>query len=97
MLFALIGTRNEYLADFYAQAAPALIARFGEREESVRLEVLAAFENLLRQTAIAKTAELASGSRNKRKRSEGMDEDSLPEDRLVASLLQRNQLTHLAL
>lgn len=54
-----------------------------EREESVRLEILAAFGALLKQTATAKQAELASGARNKRKRTEEMDDDSGPEDRLV--------------
>lgn len=51
-----------------------------EREESVRLEILGAFNALLKQTAIAKQAELASGIRNKRKRSEEMDDDSAADD-----------------
>ncbi|KAK8845507.1 hypothetical protein IAR55_006220 [Kwoniella newhampshirensis] len=86
LLFALIGTRNELLADFYGSAAPVLISRFGEREESVRLEVLAAFEVLLRQTAAARAADLDSGGRNKRKRSEGMDEDYAADDSPVTFL-----------
>ncbi|WVF66132.1 hypothetical protein IAT40_000871 [Kwoniella sp. CBS 6097] len=86
LLLALIGTRNELLADFYSTAAPVLISRFSEREESVRLEVLAAFEVLLKQTASARAAELASGGRNKRKRSEGMDEDYAPDDSAVSYL-----------
>ncbi|OCF45173.1 tip120-family protein [Kwoniella heveanensis CBS 569] len=86
LLLALIGTRNELLAEFYSTAAPVLISRFSEREESVRLEVLAAFEVLLKQTSSARTAELASGGRNKRKRSEGMDEDYAPDDSAVSYL-----------
>ncbi|WVQ93760.1 hypothetical protein IAU59_000837 [Kwoniella sp. CBS 9459] len=86
LLLALIGTRNELLADFYSTAAPVLISRFSEREESVRLEVLAAFEVLLKQTTSARAAELASGGRNKRKRSEGMDEDYASDDSAVSYL-----------
>lgn len=87
LLHALIGTRNELLFDFYKGAAPTLIARFSEREESVRLEVLSAFEALLRQTSAARAAELASGGRNKRKRSEEMDDDSATEERLASRRL----------
>ncbi|WRT63736.1 uncharacterized protein IL334_000659 [Kwoniella shivajii] len=86
LVLALIGTRNELLGDFYGNAAPVLISRFSEREESVRLEVLAAFEVLLRQTASARAAELASGGRNKRKRSEGMDEDYVADDSIASYL-----------
>jgi cullin-associated NEDD8-dissociated protein 1 len=84
VIFVLIGTRNELLQEFYSTTAPVLVSRFNEREESVRVEVLAAFEALLRQTMLAREAELALGSRNKRKRSEGPDEDSLPDDRYVS-------------
>ncbi|WWC66659.1 uncharacterized protein I206_100563 [Kwoniella pini CBS 10737] len=86
LLLALIGTRNELLADFYNIAAPVLVSRFNEREESVRLEVLAAFEVLLKQTTSARAAEIVSGGRNKRKRSEGMDEDYTPDDSVVSYL-----------
>lgn len=81
LLSALISTRSELLADFYRDVAPILVNRINEREESVRLEVLDALESLLKQTSFAKQAELASGGRNKRKRSQGMDEDSNPEER----------------
>jgi cullin-associated NEDD8-dissociated protein 1 len=83
LIHALIGTRNELLFKFYDIAAPVLIPRFSEREESVRLEVLSAFEILLKQTASAHAAEIASGGRNKRKRSHDMDDDSAAEDRFV--------------
>ncbi|KAK4683892.1 hypothetical protein P7C73_g6321, partial [Tremellales sp. Uapishka_1] len=86
LLFALIGSRNELILDFYRSLAPVLISRFNEREESVRLEVLAAFEVLLKQTVAAKAAELASGGRNKRKRSEEMDDENALDDTPVAYL-----------
>lgn len=35
-----------------------------------------AFEALLKQTAVSRNAEIAIGSRNKRKRSHDMDEDA---------------------
>jgi cullin-associated NEDD8-dissociated protein 1 len=71
----LIGTRNELIVEFFKTAAPVLIARFSEREDSVRLEILSAVEALLKQTAQARAADAAANGRNKRKRSEGMDED----------------------
>lgn len=75
VLQALIGTRPDLLLDFYKVAGPTLVARFSEREESVRLEILAAFETLLKQTITITSSELAAG-RNKRKHSAAMDEDS---------------------
>jgi cullin-associated NEDD8-dissociated protein 1 len=80
LLYALFGTRNELLVDYYKLAAPVLVTRFNEREESVRLEVLAAFQVLLKQTAAARAADLSSGTRNKRKRSNEMDEDEEQDD-----------------
>lgn len=81
LLHALISTRVDLLAEFYRTAAPQLMARFKEREESVRLEVLAAFEALLKQTANARAAEIAASGRNKRKRGgDDMDHDA-DEDR----------------
>lgn len=80
LLQSIFGTRLELLLDFYDNAAGVLISKFNEREESVRVEILAAFEVLLNQTAVARTAELASGGRNKRKRSHDMDEDTSQDD-----------------
>ena len=80
LLQSIFGTRLELLLDFYDNAAGVLISRFGERQESVRVEILTAFEVLLNQTAVARAAELASGGRNKRKRSQDMDQDSLQDD-----------------
>ncbi|KIR30138.1 tip120-family protein [Cryptococcus deuterogattii LA55] len=86
LLRALISTRPDLLSELYNSATPVLISRFSEREESVRLEVLAAFEVLLKQTATSRSADLATGGRNKRKRSEGMDEDYVSDDGPISSL-----------
>ncbi|WVN91012.1 uncharacterized protein L203_106258 [Cryptococcus depauperatus CBS 7841] len=90
LLLALISTRPDFLSDFYRMGALLLITRFSEREESVRLEVLAAFGALLRQTiSVRAAAEIASGARNKRKRSEGiMDEDYTSDDGPIIALRQ---------
>ncbi|OWT40724.1 tip120-family protein [Cryptococcus neoformans Bt1] len=86
LLRALIFTRPDLLSELYNSVTPVLISRFAEREESVRLEVLAAFEMLLRQTATSRSTDLATGGRNKRKRSEGMDEDYVSDDGPISSL-----------
>ncbi|KAG7530369.1 hypothetical protein FFLO_05085 [Filobasidium floriforme] len=52
LLQALISTRIELLNDWYASVAPLLTSRLSEREESVRLEVFAAWEALLKQTGL---------------------------------------------
>lgn len=87
LLQAFISTRIDLLLDFYKTAAPRLMTRFSEREESVRLEILTAFEALLKQTANTRSAELAAGGRNKRKRSEEMDQEGA-EETAVGSLLE---------
>jgi len=79
VIYALIGTRNELLVEFYKVAAPTLIGRFSEREESVRLEILGAVEALLKQTAQVRAADAAANGRNKRKRSHEMDQDDTEE------------------
>lgn len=91
LLTAVISTRLDLLQDFYKTTAPVLVARFAEREESVRLEVIAAFNALLQQTANARSADIAASGRNKRKRSEGMDEDS-PDSITAALLTMRSQI-----
>lgn len=47
-----IQTRLELLSTFYKTIAPVLISRFGEREETVRLEVWNTYTCLLRQTYV---------------------------------------------
>ncbi|CAK9779690.1 unnamed protein product [Cutaneotrichosporon oleaginosum] len=77
VLEALINTRSDLLAEFYRIVALPLIARFNEREESVRLEVLEAFEALLRQTVNTRPNDRYGSAPNKRKRpsNDGMDQD----------------------
>ncbi|CAM0135355.1 unnamed protein product [Umbelopsis sp. WA50703] len=50
VLAAVIETRHDLLSQLYQTVAPALINRFKEREESVRIDVLQTFIVLLRQT-----------------------------------------------
>ncbi|CAG8564545.1 11595_t:CDS:10 [Paraglomus brasilianum] len=52
LLAAIIGTRHEILVKLYLEVAPALVSRFNEREESVRVDVLHTFIILLRQTFV---------------------------------------------
>ncbi|KAI0089964.1 TIP120-domain-containing protein [Irpex rosettiformis] len=88
LLAAVIGTRPELLVALYKDVSPVLISRFGDREETVRLEVWATYGVLLSQTKIyaglpqAKDAEYSVGG--KRKRAEGMEVEETP-----LSLLQR--------
>lgn len=52
LLAAVVGTRPELLSSVYKDVSPVLISRFGDREESVRLEVWATYVVLLNQTAV---------------------------------------------
>lgn len=52
VLSAIIETRSDLLQQLYQAVAPALINRFKEREESVRVDVLQTFIALLRQTSV---------------------------------------------
>ena len=38
-LEAVVSTRHEMLSDFYTSVSPALIARFKEREENVKVDI----------------------------------------------------------
>ena len=88
VLFGLIGTRNELLVEFYRTVAPTLLDRSSDREESVRTEVLAALEVLLKQTIAVRTAEVALGGRNKRKRSQQIeDENDTPDNRYACRVM----------
>lgn len=49
-LEAVISTRRDLLVELYGSACPSLVARFKEREESVRSDIFSAFVALLRQT-----------------------------------------------
>jgi cullin-associated NEDD8-dissociated protein 1 len=77
-----VGTRPELLISIYKDVSPVLISRFGDREETVRLEVWATYIILLNQTAVygglpQSKDDLAS--RGKRKRDAGeMDVEESP-------------------
>ncbi|GAA5985956.1 hypothetical protein JCM10908_006347 [Rhodotorula pacifica] len=61
LLTACVQTRPDLLASFYKTVSPALIARFGEREPTVRVEVWATYTALLKQTkAIVKPSSTSS-------------------------------------
>ncbi|XP_048590232.1 cullin-associated NEDD8-dissociated protein 1 [Nematostella vectensis] len=49
-LAAVLGSRHELLSEMYKNVAPALIARFKEREENVKADIFSAYITLLRQT-----------------------------------------------
>ncbi|XP_038208414.1 cullin-associated NEDD8-dissociated protein 1 [Zerene cesonia] len=49
-LESVISTRHELLAEMYITVSPALIARFKEREENVKCDILSAYTALLRAT-----------------------------------------------
>lgn len=48
---AIIRSRPDLLKDMYAKVSPALITRFKEREENVRVDVLDTYVLILKQTA----------------------------------------------
>lgn len=52
LLAAVIGTRPDRLTRTYRDISPVLISRFGDREETVRLEIWAAYVVLLKQTVL---------------------------------------------
>ncbi|KAF8737377.1 hypothetical protein AX14_012971 [Amanita brunnescens Koide BX004] len=81
LIAALIGTRPELLSTIYKDVSPVLISRFGDREETVRLEVWATYVILLDQTAVyGGTPQNNSVLRGKRKRGteETMDVEGSP-------------------
>lgn len=55
LLQALISTRGELLSEWYSSVGPLLTSRLSEREESVRVEIFAAWETILKQTAVLRT------------------------------------------
>ncbi|GAA6031475.1 hypothetical protein JCM8097_006475 [Rhodosporidiobolus ruineniae] len=63
LLTSIISTRPDLLGSFYKTVSPALIARFGDREETVRVEVWATYTALLKQTrALVRPAGIAAGT-----------------------------------
>ncbi|KAM6980352.1 cullin-associated NEDD8-dissociated protein 2 [Aplochiton taeniatus] len=61
-LEAVIATRRDLLLDLYASVCPALLARFKEREENVRTDIMAAFVTLLKQTRPVQQSGILSGA-----------------------------------
>lgn len=55
---SVIRTRPELLSSICQQQAEVLIKRFQEREENVRLDVLATFETLLKQASISNNSDV---------------------------------------
>ncbi|KAG7090596.1 hypothetical protein E1B28_009701 [Marasmius oreades] len=70
LLAALIATRPELLSVVYKEVSPVLISRFGDREETVKLEVWSTYAILLSQTAVygglSQTAEDVTHGKRKR-------------------------------
>jgi cullin-associated NEDD8-dissociated protein 1 len=58
VIFAVVQARPDRLAETYAVCGPQLVRRFKEREENVRLDVLACF------TAIVQASHSANGTTN---------------------------------
>jgi cullin-associated NEDD8-dissociated protein 1 len=83
LLAAFIETRPELLVSIYKEVSPVLISRFGDREETVRLEVWATYGILFRQTSTYGGA-LDTVARGKRKR----DADVLDAEGGPCSLLK---------
>ncbi|TBU30790.1 TIP120-domain-containing protein [Dichomitus squalens] len=81
LLAAVVATRPELLTMLYKEVSPVLISRFGDREETVRLEVWSTYGVLLNQTSVyggspQNNAEYTVGG--KRKREEGMEVEESP-------------------
>ena len=83
LLSAIVGTRPELLATLYKDVSPVLISRFGDREETVRVEVWATYGVLLNQTRLyggaPQTKGVAVVGKRKRDSEEGvMDVEGSP-------------------
>jgi len=83
VLAAVIGTRPELLSKVYQNVSPVLISRFGDREESVKIEVWATYVVLLNQTGVygrgpdSRDSEVSTGSKRKRE-DESMEVEDAP-------------------
>lgn len=84
LLSAVVGTRPELLIPIYKEVSPILISRFGDREETVRLEIWATYVVLLNQTAVygglpqSKDGDSASRGKRKRDTEETMELEETP-------------------
>jgi cullin-associated NEDD8-dissociated protein 1 len=85
----VIHTRPDLLSSILKDVSPVLISRFGDREQTVRLEVWATYSTLLSQVStyggpLAKSGETPVGG--KRKREEEMDIEESPHALLRAQV-----------
>lgn len=82
LLAGVIGTRPELLTSIYKEVSPALISRFGDREENVRLEVWHTYVILLNQTAIyggvPSKDDMTPRGKRKRDTDETLDSEETP-------------------
>ncbi|KAI0757560.1 TIP120-domain-containing protein [Daedaleopsis nitida] len=81
LLAAVIATRPELLATLYKTVSPVLISRFGDREETVKLEVWSTYAILLNQTGVYGGVPQSNSEHTvggKRKREEGMEVEETP-------------------
>ncbi len=80
MLGAVVATRPELLTTLYKTVSPVLISRFGDREETVRLEVWSTYGTLLNQTGVYGSIPQSNTEQvgGKRKREEGMEVEETP-------------------
>ncbi|KAG8898086.1 hypothetical protein FRB99_007676, partial [Tulasnella sp. 403] len=79
LIAAIIGTRPELISTIYRTVSPVLISRFGDREESVKLEIWTTYSQLIKQTGVYGGAQQAkSWDTGKRKRNEGMEVEDTP-------------------
>jgi len=81
LLAAVIHTRPDLLSSILRDISPVLISRFGDREQTVRLEVWGTYSTLLSQVStyggpLTKAGETPVGG--KRKREEEMDVEESP-------------------
>lgn len=82
LLGAVIATRPELLTILYSEVSPTLISRFGDREETVRLEIWSTYGVLLNQTALyggsVQVKDTGYSVGGKRKRDESTDTETTP-------------------
>lgn len=93
LLASVITTRPELLVSTYKEISPVLISRFGDREETVRLEIWHTYTSLLKQTAIyGGRPEDDATPRGKRKR----DADEIPDSEETPYTLLKSQVPSLS-
>jgi cullin-associated NEDD8-dissociated protein 1 len=85
LLGAILATRPELLSTLYRDVSPVLISRFGDREETVRLEVWSTYGVFLSQTRVFGSATQASSGKRKRD-SEGMEVEDTAQSLLKAQV-----------